>query len=187
MTDVQPRQVGWGPANRSPRARRRRSVSRIRRRCSGRSWSRWHRWHRVRTLRCRRRQWAGSWSRCAAASTTLVVRTGTTASRAGEGTLRPRPSCQACWSWSHQRPSARVAHHGAMRPAAGLAAALGAHEPDPVADLLPVDRVVPAQLRLDRHRRRSRLRRPGPRCAPAAGGGRGSRPPRLGVGRPRAR
>src|SRR3954467_175918 len=38
-----------------------------------------------------------------------------------------------------------------MRPAAGLAAALGAHEPDPVADLLPVDRVEVAQLRLDRH------------------------------------
>jgi hypothetical protein len=46
---------------------------------------------------------------------------------------------------------AHMAHDLAMRPAADLAAALGVHEPDPVADLLSVDRVVPAQLRLDRH------------------------------------
>src|SRR3954447_1227672 len=53
----------------------------------------------------------------------------------------------------------QVARPLAMRPAAGLAAAPGAHEPDPVADLRPVDRGVPAQLRLDRH---------GPAPAPAA-------------------
>ena len=105
------------------------------------------------TLRCRRPQWAGSWSRCAAASTTLVVRIGAASAGAGEGTSRPRPSRQVCSCSSHQRPSPRWRTSLAMRPATGLAAALGTHEPDPVADLRPVDGVVPAQLRLDRHGR----------------------------------
>ena len=79
--------------------------------------------------------------------------TGASSGRAGEGTLRPRPSRQACCSSSHQRPSPRWRTILAMRPATDLAAALGAHEPDPVADLRPVDRVEVAQLRLDRHGR----------------------------------
>ena len=48
---------------------------------------------------------------------------------------------------------AQMAHHLAVRPPTGLAAALGAHEPHPAADLRPVDRVVVAQLGLDRHGR----------------------------------
>ena len=45
----------------------------------------------------------------------------------------------------------QMLHGLAMRPATDLAAALGAHEPDPVADLRPVDRVQVAQLGPDRH------------------------------------
>ena len=74
-------------------------------------------------------------------------------SRAGEGALRPLPSRQVCSVSSHQRPSPRWLHNLAMRPAADLAAPLGPDEPDPVADLRPVDRVEVAQLRLDRHGR----------------------------------
>ena len=59
------------------------------------------------TLRCLRPQCAGSWSRCAAASTTLVVRSGASSARAGEGTFRPLPSRQVCCCSSHQRPSPR--------------------------------------------------------------------------------
>ena len=46
---------------------------------------------------------------------------------------------------------AQVAHCRAMRPATDLAVPLGPDEPDPVADLRPVDRVEVAQLRLDRY------------------------------------
>ena len=47
----------------------------------------------------------------------------------------------------------QMLHGLAMRPAADLAVALGPDEPDPVADLRPVDRIEVAQLRLDRHGR----------------------------------
>ena len=66
---------------------------------------------------------------------------------------------------------AQVAYRLAMRPAAGLAAPAGAHEPDPVADLRPVDRVEISELRPDRHNS-ARIRLPGPRCAPWADDGR---------------
>ena len=46
---------------------------------------------------------------------------------------------------------AQVFHGCAMGSTTDLAAAACTYEPDPVADLPPVDRVVPAQLRLDRH------------------------------------
>src|SRR3954452_24280228 len=46
---------------------------------------------------------------------------------------------------------AEMLHHGTLRPATDLAAALGAHEPDPVTDLLPVDRVEVLELGADRH------------------------------------
>jgi hypothetical protein len=58
---------------------------------------------------------------------------------------------------------AQVTHHLAVRPPAGLAAALGAHETDPAADLRPVDRIVVPELGLDRH---SGERRGSPRQAP---------------------
>src|SRR5262245_41109786 len=59
-------------------------------------------------------------------------------------------------------------HDRPIRPPANLAAALRPHEPDPVADLLPVDRVEPAQLRLDGPGRM-------PAQASGAAGHRGSR------------
>ena len=77
----------------------------------------------------------------------------------------------------------QMLHGLAMRPTTDLAMPLGPDEADPVADLRPIDRVEIAQIRLDRHGR-VRLRLPGPRSAPAADGGRGSRPPRPGAWRP---
>src|SRR5215213_10521469 len=48
---------------------------------------------------------------------------------------------------------AQVLHNRTMGPPADLAVALGPHEPDPMADLRPVDRVEVTQLRLNRHGR----------------------------------
>ena len=58
-------------------------------------------------LRCRGPQRHGSWSRCAAASTTRVVPSPSRSGRAGAETRRPSPSRQSRRSSSHQRPSAR--------------------------------------------------------------------------------
>ena len=96
-----------GPGEQIPNARWRRRVSPIRRRCSGRSWSRWHRWHSALTLRCRRPQCPESWSRCAAASTTLVVRTGCASAGAGQGPCDRGHRARLCRASSHQRPSPR--------------------------------------------------------------------------------
>ena len=71
---------------------RRRQVSRRWARWCGRSCSRWQRWQRARRLRSR--LLAGSWSRCAAASTTRVVRSRIASTRSGQRAGRPRRSRQ---------------------------------------------------------------------------------------------
>ena len=138
-----------GAREQSPRARRRRRVSRIRRRCSGRSCSMWHRWQSARTCGACGRNGPGRgrdaplpappWS--SGPAYPGQGRRGDLAARRPARSAAPRPT-------SGRHPgAARLA----VGPAADLAAALGPDEADPVADLRPVDRVEVAQLRLDRH------------------------------------
>ena len=123
----------------------------MRRRCSGRSWSRWHRWQSALTLRCRRPQCAGSWSRCAAASTTLVVRLGCSSAAAGQGISRPLPSRQLCRASSHKRPSPRWRTTWPCGRPQASQQPLARTNRTQLTHLRPIDRVVVAQLGLDRH------------------------------------
>jgi hypothetical protein len=129
-----------------------RSVVTRRRRCSSRSWRIWQRWHSA--FRFRSRLLVGSWSRCAAASTTLVVRIvmSSPTRRASRDKARPRPLRQVRSSSSHHRPSpkCRISRpcglpHLSHRPLARL-------KPDHRRKLRPVDRIKPFVLGADRHR-----------------------------------